>query len=239
MSIPDTDPGSVLPLVRWLGAEAEILEPAQPARKAPDRARCDPACLWMSEASWRMRVSRTGWRGCACRAAFVASLCWLGGIAHCRYELPRGRELRRLARGAAAGGGRAGDVATERSPRSTGSTFDERVLKQDRGQPTPVAELSGFRRPRRLRRPPRARPRAAEEACRDLRADRARLRRAGPGHRRLLGAGDRLRRLHGRLFLAPLAGDARLRLPPAGAFSRRADRRAAADRERRPRCRRK
>jgi predicted DNA-binding transcriptional regulator YafY len=27
MSIPDTDPGSVLPLVRWLGADAEILEP--------------------------------------------------------------------------------------------------------------------------------------------------------------------------------------------------------------------
>jgi len=27
MSIPDTDAGSVLPLVRWLGAEAEILEP--------------------------------------------------------------------------------------------------------------------------------------------------------------------------------------------------------------------
>ena len=27
MSIPDTDPGSVLPLVRWLGEEAEILEP--------------------------------------------------------------------------------------------------------------------------------------------------------------------------------------------------------------------
>jgi len=27
MSIPDTDPGSILPLVRWLGEEAEILEP--------------------------------------------------------------------------------------------------------------------------------------------------------------------------------------------------------------------
>jgi predicted DNA-binding transcriptional regulator YafY len=27
MSIPDTDPRTILPLVRWLGEEAEILEP--------------------------------------------------------------------------------------------------------------------------------------------------------------------------------------------------------------------
>jgi predicted DNA-binding transcriptional regulator YafY len=29
MSLPDSDPRTILPLVRWLGAEAEILAPAE------------------------------------------------------------------------------------------------------------------------------------------------------------------------------------------------------------------
>ena len=45
----------------------------------------------------------------------------------------------------------------------------------------------------------------------------------GPDHRRLLGAGERLRRRHGQSAGAALAGDAGLRLPPARAVPRRAD----------------
>ena len=235
MSIPDTDPDTILPLVRWLGAEAEILEPAQSAREAasassmrsgwpmPDRAVID-----------RWPVARLAAGGICVCVRFCRS-------AEARTPIRAAAAARALTRGSpsvrqeAAGAG----ISERTLAALDGLTFDERVLKQDRGQPTPVAELSRIRRPRRLRRPARARPRAAEEARRDVRPDRARLRRARAGHRRLLGAGDRLRRVHGRILLAPLAGDARLRLPPPGPFSRRADRRAAAARTRRPRRRRR
>ena len=114
-------------------------------------------------------------------------------------------------------------------------------LRRARAEPgsrpaEPLAELSRFPRPRRHLRPAGARPRAAAAARRHFPAHRAPIRRARPGHRRLLGAGDRLRRLHGRFLLAPLARDARLRLPPPGALRRRARRCAPHRRARRSRA---
>ena len=83
--------------------------------------------------------------------------------------------------------------------------------------------------------PPRAWTRDAPDAAIRLgvQPHRAAVRRARRRDRRHLGARDRLRRQLGKIPDHPLAGDARLRLPPPGQVSRRTDRRAEHRRPRR------
>ena len=85
--------------------------------------------------------------------------------------------------------------------------------------------------------PAAIRRRAAQEARGAAGQGRGEIRRAGPRDRRLLGAGERLRRRHGQSARAALARHARLRLPPARDVPRRADGRAAHHRPRRPQAR--
>ena len=72
----------------------------------------------------------------------------------------------------------------------------------------------------------------------DLRPHRAGIRRARAGDRRVLGAGKRLRRQYGQVFVAQFDRLARLRLPAQRALSRPAPRCAAPHRSRRSAARR-
>ena len=195
MSIPDTDPGSVLPLVRWLGEEAEILEPPACARS------CAPSSM---RSGWPMPDRRASDH----RRSSDRSRCWQLPLAFALLARRSGAAPTRVAVAARASqpgslrfreeAARAG--LSERTLAALdGLTFDDRVLKQDRGQPTLSQSFLDFvDRVVSADRLARGRALLKKHAA-TFAADRARLWRSRAGDRRLLGTGDRLRRLHGRL----------------------------------------
>ena len=149
-------------------------------------------------------------------------------------QLPEHGQLRALAGGLSQGGRRQRHLARHhlRRPRRHDHGPRHHLARPQAELLRP--ELHGVRGQADLAEPHPERRRQAQAASRPVRQGRAAVRRAGAGDRRLLGAGERLRRRHGRSARAALARHAGLRLPPPRDVPRRADGRAAHHRPRRP-----
>ena len=128
--------------------------------------------------------------------------------------------------------GRRHFAAPPSNRRLAGVTYDPTIIARDHAQGVfrqSFEQFSGRMVPPRL-----ARARQKMLVIRlAVEPHRAAIRRARRGHRRHLGTGNRFRRRYRPFPDHPLAGDAGLRLPPAGQIPRRTDRRAAHRRSRR------
>ena len=160
-----------------------------------------------------------------------------GADRNCASRLRRLRQSRRIRPVAARlqeGGGGAGDFARARSPmRSTGSPTIPRPSPRTAGRA--CSRRASCNSPAAWCRPiaSRSAARCSRNMPIDLRRDRAAIRRAGPGARRLLGTGDRFRQGDGQHGDDALARHVELRLPPSRGIPRAADLCAESDRARR------
>ena len=191
-----------------------------------------PSC-----AGFGARPRRPGGRLAGLRSAAGAK----PGHGFCRRQsqLPQHRRFRRLARRLPQGGRVAGHIACDRG---RGARRRHPRPRRDRARPQAellLPELPVVLRQADLEEPHRERPGPPQAAPRAVRQGREGLRRAGPRHRRAVGAGERLRRQHGQAPGAARARHAGLRLPPQREVPRRAAGHAAHHRPRRPDARRR
>ena len=111
--------------------------------------------------------------------------------------------------------------------------YDQQVVNKDRGQKVFGADLPRILRPHGGEAPHRRRHPAHRQEPRAVPEGRAAVRRAGAGDRGVLGAGNRLRRLHGQSADDQVGHVARLRLPAARPVPHATARRAQDHRSRR------